>query len=137
MALVQPEVHRLCRALFVGHPGILQRAIDLLHADLQMKIVDEHGSASQLEKIISAPTSIACLPCGSDEALAAPAATIDERGGQAAYDALLTAVAGHWIGESTASLQHRCTKPPCGAPGTTIPVTPSCWRSCAARKISR
>jgi 4-hydroxythreonine-4-phosphate dehydrogenase len=37
------------------------------------------------EKIIS------CLPCGTDDALTAQPATIDPHGGQAAYDALITA----------------------------------------------
>jgi 4-hydroxythreonine-4-phosphate dehydrogenase len=107
-ALLRPEIHHVCRAVFVGNPRILQRAIDLKHADLQIEKIDEQCSASQLEQIESSPRAIPCLSCGSDEALEVPAATVDARGGQAAYDALVKAaqwaLAGRVDGIVTAPL---------------------------------
>ncbi len=44
-----------------------------------------------LAQIESSPDLIPCLPCGNDDILAAQPGAIDPRGGQAAYDALLTA----------------------------------------------
>src|SRR5262249_16386834 len=43
------------------------------------------------KEIETSPKVIPCLSCGSDETLDAKPATIDPRGGQAAYDALVTA----------------------------------------------
>ena|SRR5436190_505471 len=90
-ALMRPEIHEVSRTLFVGHPGILARAIELRHAHLQIELIDEHTATSRLDSIQSSPKLIPCLPCGSDDALAAPVATVDARGGQAAYDALVAA----------------------------------------------
>jgi 4-hydroxythreonine-4-phosphate dehydrogenase len=90
-ALARPEVHERCRPLVVGHPGILQRAIDLLHVPARVQIVDANRLAADCDKIESAPETIFCLPVGNDDVLSAPVATIDARGGQAAYDALVTA----------------------------------------------
>jgi 4-hydroxythreonine-4-phosphate dehydrogenase len=90
-AWAQPEIHKICRAVVVGHPGILQRAIDLLHTGARIVTVDPTKIDSALSNLESSPTVIPCLPCGSDTALAAQPATIDPRGGLAAYDALLTA----------------------------------------------
>ncbi len=91
--LVRSEVHERCRPLVVGHPGILQRAIDLLHVNAQ---------SSKLSTQIVWPRTATIwnrrrrrffvLPIGSDDVVSAPVATIgDCRGGQAAYDALVTA----------------------------------------------
>ncbi len=43
------------------------------------------------DQVASSPEVIPCLACSADEALEVPAATIDPRGGQAAYDALVAA----------------------------------------------
>ncbi|HEY2882417.1 MAG TPA: 4-hydroxythreonine-4-phosphate dehydrogenase PdxA, partial [Pirellulales bacterium] len=85
----QPEMHQLCRAMVVGHPQIVQRAVDLLGLDAKVVVIpaNDHNVAA----IDSSPRRIPCLPCGSDDMLAAPVATIDPRGGQAAYDALVCA----------------------------------------------
>jgi 4-hydroxythreonine-4-phosphate dehydrogenase len=87
-AWVQPAMHELCRAVVIGHPEILQRAVNLLRTSAKVKIV----SAESLGNAISSsPDVIPCLPCGSDDALQAQCAMIDARGGRAAYDALTTA----------------------------------------------
>jgi 4-hydroxythreonine-4-phosphate dehydrogenase len=107
-AWAQPAMHEVCRAVVVGHPGILQRAVDVLKTGTRVAIVDVKNGPLALKEIDSSPQVIPCLPCGSDEVLAAKPATIDPRGGQAAYDALLTAaklaLARHVDGIVTAPL---------------------------------
>src|SRR5262245_54707503 len=87
-AWAQPAMHELCRAVVIGHPGVLQRAIDLLRSQAKIKTVT---AADLGTSISSSPSVIPCLTCGSDEALAAKPAAVDPRGGQAAYDALTQA----------------------------------------------
>ncbi|HZZ27693.1 MAG TPA: 4-hydroxythreonine-4-phosphate dehydrogenase PdxA [Pirellulales bacterium] len=104
-AWAQPALHERSRAVVVGHPGIIQRAVDLLGTGAH--IVSD--SWEVLSKVIkSSPKVIPCLSCGSDEVLHARPATIDPRGGQAAYDALVTAaklaLAGELQGIVTAPL---------------------------------
>lgn len=84
-AWAQPAMHEHCRAVAVGHPKILQRAVDLLKTGARVFCVDSPDQKN------SAPDVIPCLPCGSDAALEVEAAKIDPRGGQAAYDALVAA----------------------------------------------
>ncbi|HTQ40276.1 MAG TPA: 4-hydroxythreonine-4-phosphate dehydrogenase PdxA, partial [Pirellulales bacterium] len=103
-AWTQPATHELCQAVVVGHPGILQRAVDLLGA--KAKVVQVQNTAEAAA--VSSAQSIPCLPCGSDEALLAKPATIDPRGGQAAYESLvgaaMLALAKHVDGIVTAPL---------------------------------
>jgi 4-phospho-D-threonate 3-dehydrogenase / 4-phospho-D-erythronate 3-dehydrogenase len=84
----QPAMHEICRAMVVGHPAIFQRAADLLKIGAKVVSVPTPLVADQIE---SSPDLIPCLSCGTDDALAAKPGAIDPRGGQAAYDALLTA----------------------------------------------
>jgi 4-hydroxythreonine-4-phosphate dehydrogenase len=74
-----------CRAFVLGHPVILRRAVDLLR--LNVKVV----TISSPEEVCEGDDVISCLPCGSDEAVDVPAAVVDRRGGQAAYDATVCA----------------------------------------------
>jgi 4-hydroxythreonine-4-phosphate dehydrogenase len=96
------EVHRCCRPLVIGHPEIIARAARLLKAPLT---VTEVASPEQAEPSADV---IACLPCGSDDAVAAPVGAIDARGGQAAYEAVIQAadlaLAGRVAGMVTAPL---------------------------------
>jgi 4-phospho-D-threonate 3-dehydrogenase / 4-phospho-D-erythronate 3-dehydrogenase len=90
-AWAQPAMHEVCRAVVVGHLGILQRAADLLGTGAEVVICSAKDISTVGKLTKSSPRLIPCLPCGADEALQAKAATIDPRGGQAAYDALVTA----------------------------------------------
>jgi 4-hydroxythreonine-4-phosphate dehydrogenase len=74
-----------CRALVVGHPGVLRRAVRLLKLDLDVIEV------SSPDEIAPGRGVIPCLAAGSDEAQCIRSATIDPRGGRAAYDAVLWA----------------------------------------------
>jgi len=79
------KLHERCRALAVGHPEVLRRAVKLLKKPIEVVEIDRPEDADPT------PTQLPCLMSGSDDAAATPAAQIDPRGGQAAFDALLMA----------------------------------------------
>jgi 4-phospho-D-threonate 3-dehydrogenase / 4-phospho-D-erythronate 3-dehydrogenase len=79
------HLHRRCRLIVVGHPQIMQRALELRGATTEVVPVERVGRAE---------SSVDCLPClaaVSDEAVDVPSGRIDPRAGQAAYQALVTA----------------------------------------------
>jgi 4-hydroxythreonine-4-phosphate dehydrogenase len=88
-AWARPEMHEICRAVVVAHPGLLKHAAELLKSPAT--VIDVQNSGSWESRIESSTSVIPCLSCGGDEALAAKPATVDARGGQAAYDALVMA----------------------------------------------
>jgi 4-hydroxythreonine-4-phosphate dehydrogenase len=98
----EPRVHEMCRAVVVGHPAFLRRAVDLLKLDCKIVPVSDPAQAE------SSPGAIPCLTGGPDAALDAPPATIDARSGQAAYEAVVRAaelaLAGEVDGIVTAPL---------------------------------
>jgi 4-hydroxythreonine-4-phosphate dehydrogenase len=97
-----PALHACCRPLAVGHPEILRRAARLLGSNAQVEVIDAPQDAQP------APDRIPCLRTGSDDVLDLQPGTIDARGGQAAYDALVTAaqlaIAGRVDAMTTAPL---------------------------------
>ncbi|MGD9724046.1 MAG: 4-hydroxythreonine-4-phosphate dehydrogenase PdxA [Pirellulales bacterium] len=78
-------VHACCRPLVVGHPEILRRAARLLSSPARVVPI------ASPEEAQPAPDVIPCLTAGRDDVLDIPPGTIDARGGQAAYDALVLA----------------------------------------------
>ncbi|MEX0978705.1 MAG: 4-hydroxythreonine-4-phosphate dehydrogenase PdxA, partial [Pirellulales bacterium] len=80
-----PTVHQCCRPLVVGHPDILRRALELLKCGARVVEIGDPGEAQGAVDVIP------CLRAGSDDVLNIMPGTIDARGGQAAYDALLVA----------------------------------------------
>src|SRR5262245_47769499 len=101
-AWTDPAVHACCRPLAVGHPEILRRAVRMLRLSLD---VVEVASPEEAE-----PTSrsVPCLKAVRDDVLDLAPSSIDARGGQAAYDALITAaqlaLSGRVDGLTTAPL---------------------------------
>ena len=81
----EPRFHEYCRAVTIGHPEILRRAIALLGSAARIVEVTEPAAVESSAEIIP------CLRCGSDDAASVTPARIDPRGGQAAYDALVAA----------------------------------------------
>ncbi len=69
----------------VGQPEILRRAVRLLGSSAHVELVDSPENAQP------APDRIPCLKTGTDDVLELQPGTIDARGGQAAYDALIAA----------------------------------------------
>ncbi len=87
-ACASHEVGQLALPIAVGHPEVVRRAARLAASQLPVVEIDApEEAASALE----AAPAIVCLPAGSDEAAFVPPGVVDARGGQAAYDALVTA----------------------------------------------
>jgi 4-hydroxythreonine-4-phosphate dehydrogenase len=97
-----PLVHACCRPLVVGHPQIISRAVKLLESAARVVEISDPADAQP------AIDAIPCLMAGREEAADVPPATVDARGGQAAYDALVAgarlALGGHVDGLTTAPL---------------------------------
>ena len=79
-------VHEWCRPVVVGHTEIVRRAVDLWKMGLKVVEIDAPEQARP------SPDVIPCIGCGSDDVLAVKPGTLDARAGQAAYDAVLTAI---------------------------------------------
>src|SRR4051812_32613387 len=85
--------HEACRGVVVGHPQILERAVRLMKSPARVVPV------SSTDEVESGLDVIPCWACGSDDVLDVKPGTIDPRGGQAAYDALVTAARMALAGE--------------------------------------
>ncbi len=83
-----PRVHEACRPVVFGHPTMLKKAVALVGGT--QKIV-ELADLDQIADLPSKPETILCLPVGHDDLLEVPAGSIDQRTGQAAYDAIVRA----------------------------------------------
>ena len=79
------DLHARCRPLVVGHPDVLRRAVELLRQPIEIVSIDSPEQARP------SPTALPCLAACGDAARAVPPATVDARGGQAAYEALVAA----------------------------------------------
>ena len=97
-----PAIHEFCRPLCVGHPEILWRAVRLLHSRARVVQISRPEEARPSSDVIP------CLKAGPDDVLEMTPGTVDKRGGQAAYDALVVAareaLAGRVDGLTTAPL---------------------------------
>src|SRR5262245_9817633 len=80
-----PALFEAARPFVVGRPKIIERAVALIKSNARVREI--HAP----EEAASDPSTICCLTCGSAEAEDVPPGKVDARGGQAAYDALLTA----------------------------------------------
>lgn len=84
-AWADPQFHQQCRAVVVGQPAIMQRAVELLGLQVELATVQDAKDG------VSSSSRMPCLASGSDDALMVAPGQIDPRGGQAAYDALILA----------------------------------------------
>ncbi|MBX7165499.1 MAG: 4-hydroxythreonine-4-phosphate dehydrogenase PdxA [Pirellulales bacterium] len=80
-----PVVHALCRPVVAGHPDVMRRAAALVAPALEVCEVDAPEAAE------ASPERLPCVRTVAEEASKVPPRVIDARGGQAAYDALVTA----------------------------------------------
>ena len=85
-AWTETVVHEWCRPVVVGHPEIIRRAVDLWQTGLTVLEIDSPEAAEP------SPDVIPCIPCGSSDVLDVAPGTLDARAGQAAYDAIMTAI---------------------------------------------
>lgn len=79
------QVHAVCKPLVVGNCEVMQRAVRLLEAPIDVVSVDRPDDAQP------SLSAMPCLSAGSSEAACVQPATMDARGGQAAYDAVVSA----------------------------------------------
>jgi 4-phospho-D-threonate 3-dehydrogenase / 4-phospho-D-erythronate 3-dehydrogenase len=105
-SLAWSNVHQECKPIVIGRAHFVQQAIKLLKLDTKVAVADSwesvlrlvHRTAEPSMQIASSDPSsardypvgeIICLQAGSPSDEAAAGGTIDARGGQSAYDALL------------------------------------------------
>ena len=84
-AWTDPRLREACRRMAVGNADVLQRAVELLGVDLPIVEV------SSPEDVPDNGDAIYLLSAGLDDASRVEPGSIDPRGGQAAYDALVVA----------------------------------------------
>ncbi|HET6884398.1 MAG TPA: 4-hydroxythreonine-4-phosphate dehydrogenase PdxA [Pirellulales bacterium] len=80
-----PRIHAWCRPVVVGHPTVLERAATLIKANVKIQGIGDTDEACP------SPEVLPCFRAVDAAALALPPCRVDARGGQAAYDALVTA----------------------------------------------
>jgi 4-hydroxythreonine-4-phosphate dehydrogenase len=84
-AWTDPSLHERADLLVAGHPEVLRSAARLLGVNLEVAAIREPEEAR------SSPGVLPCLACGGDDVLELSPGVVDARGGQAAYDALVSA----------------------------------------------
>jgi len=90
-AWTDPIVHQCCRAVVVGHPEILRRALTLVHTtDCRPPPVEVAAVRSPCE-VASSVHLMPCLTTGTDDVLDVAPAAVDAIAGQAAYEAVIVA----------------------------------------------
>jgi 4-hydroxythreonine-4-phosphate dehydrogenase len=80
-----PAWHAHVRAVVIGHPAIMRRALQLVQGSAQIVEVTSAREAA------SSVTHLPCLACGDDRVVALPPARVDPGGGEAAYCCVTTA----------------------------------------------
>ena len=78
--------HQTCQGLVVGSAAVMRRAVSLTGNSIEVVEVDNP------RKLAPSPALMPLIASDDGEAEQVPAGTVDPRGGQAAYDALLVAV---------------------------------------------
>ena len=84
-AWASPELHALCRAVVVGHPQVMRRALALVGTEACVVQIRDPSEVS------GSSDTLPCLSACSDDAAAVEPASVDARGGQAAFDSVTTA----------------------------------------------
>jgi len=79
------RLHAISQPLVVGSAGIIERAARQFAPDVAVKIISHPDEAEPQTQLLP------CLDCVASEAVDVKPATIDPRGGQAAYEALCEA----------------------------------------------
>ncbi|MHB8863811.1 MAG: 4-hydroxythreonine-4-phosphate dehydrogenase PdxA [Pirellulaceae bacterium] len=81
----QASLHAQTRAVVIGHPDIMRRAISLVRS--KARVVEVTG----VREAESSAEWMPCLRCGEDDVADLPVARAHARGGQAAYNAVTLA----------------------------------------------
>jgi 4-hydroxythreonine-4-phosphate dehydrogenase len=84
-AIADPRLAEWCRPIVIGHPEILQRALNQTHLSVQIQAI------AGIDEAVPDPTVIPVFNPGNDSVLDIALGQLDERAGQAAYDYLVAA----------------------------------------------
>ncbi len=84
-AWARESVHSLCRAVVLGHPKIMRRALQLVGSDAEVVVVD------RVDQTDSTPSLMPCLACCADDAVDVPDGRVNAHGGEAAYQCIIRA----------------------------------------------
>ena len=107
-AWAEPSLHDVCRGVVVGHPGIVRRAVDLLHSVGRLAETPEVVEVDSAGEVDSSPGVIPCLAASSDEVLEVGQGKVDACSGRAAHECVVLAaelaLAGQVDGLVTAPL---------------------------------
>jgi 4-phospho-D-threonate 3-dehydrogenase / 4-phospho-D-erythronate 3-dehydrogenase len=96
-AALSPKVRKTCRLLAVGHPRVLEWAVELVGEQLNIIEVPDPGT-KPIPPADSQQRLFCWNPCREDAA-DVPAGAVDARAGQAAYDALVAATRSALAGQ--------------------------------------
>lgn len=91
-----PRVHATCRRVVIGHPQVMERAIELRAADCQIEVV---SNISEIKPDKFVPGTMYCLSMGDDLLIGEAGGQYDFRTGEAAYQAVCQATALALAGE--------------------------------------
>jgi 4-hydroxythreonine-4-phosphate dehydrogenase len=84
-AVADPRVRSSCRPVFVGHPGVIRRALELAGVELAITVVDTLAAAHDDD------SSVPCVNPAGDDAAQVPPGHDDARAGAAAFQYLIAA----------------------------------------------
>lgn len=115
------EVHDCCRPVVLGHPEVLQRAIDLVGVEAEVHELDTLTTMQQLGVDMGNPERIVCLPVGDDELLNVPPGVVDARTGEAAYQTVVRGIRGALAGQFEALVTGPISKAALHAAGHRYP----------------
>lgn len=92
-SLLDSRLTMCCRPIVVGHPDVLNRALQLIGSNLRIHDVESPDGIDWNR------SAVPCWNPSNDEVAAVPAGRIDARAGQAAYDYLVAATRSALRGE--------------------------------------
>lgn len=84
-AWARQAVHDICRAVVLGHPEVMRRALTLVGAKARVVAVERP------DQVEGSPEQLPCLACCTEDAASALPGRIDARGGEAAYQCVIQA----------------------------------------------
>ena len=84
-AWTRQAVHDTCRAVVLGHPEIMRRAVKLVGSPTRVSAVD------RVDQVESSCGTLPCLTCCAEDVTEAVPGQIDARGGEAAYRCVVQA----------------------------------------------
>ncbi len=89
-AWADPRLHVLCRPVVIGDPGVLGKALALVHSSAAVQVIDRpEDAAPALERV---PVLCPEESCRLGDLSSLPAGQVDARAGRAAYEFLIRAI---------------------------------------------